>query len=172
MTFVLATEVIDYASYSLQAIAVTRVAWCLLYVTCKTRLQENLMNTRKSINHNVASALLSGALLAMISLNAIADSSVTLDSCEPSAATLMPGLKVSASISNPSAKVRWSIAPGRPIPVTLMPTLTITADAYSLTTTTLPTVTVVAPSENLPAASSQTLVMAPTVAPRMHDIAN
>ena len=130
------------------------------------------MNTRKSINRNVTSALLTGTLLATLSLNAIADSSVTLDSRAPLAATLLPGLKVSASISNPSAQVRWSIAPGHPIPVTLMPTLTITADAYSLTITTLPTVTVIAPSKTLPGASSQTLVMAPTVAPRMLGIAN
>ena len=130
------------------------------------------MNTRKSINRNVTIALLSGALLAMISLNAIADSSVTLDSRAPLAATLMPRLKVSASISNPSAEVRWSIAPGRPTPVTLMPTLTITADAYSLTITTLPTVTVIAPREIVSASSSQTLVMAPTVAPRMLAIGN
>lgn len=108
------------------------------------------MNARKSINRNVTSAFLAGALLAALSFNAVAESTATLDTRAPLPATLLPTFTVSASISNPSADVRWSIAPGRPIPVTLMPTLTVTADAYATATTTLPTVSVFAPTKTQP----------------------
>ncbi len=121
------------------------------------------MNARKSINCNITSAVLSGALLALLSFNAVAESTAILDSRAPLPATLLPSVKVSASISNPSAEVRWSIAPGRPIPVTLMPTLTITADAYAVAITTLPTMTVIAPTEIPPTQGSAALAQAAAI---------
>ncbi len=130
------------------------------------------MNARKSINNNVASTILSGALIAVLSFNALADSTVTLDARTPLPATLLPSVKVSASILNPSAAVRWSIAPGRPTPVTLMPTLTITADAYADSIATLPMVTVFAPTETPPTANSQALVLVPAIEPPMLGIAH
>lgn len=105
------------------------------------------MNARKSINRKMTSTVLGGALLVVLSFNAIAQTTATLDTRAPIHATLLPGIKVSVSISDPSATVRWSIAPGRPIPVTLMPTLTITADAHAVAMTTLPTIPVFAQTE-------------------------
>ena len=91
------------------------------------------MNVRKSNYRNFFRAGLAGAVLAALSFNASAGSTVTLDARAPLAATLMPAMKVTASISNPTAEPRWSVYPGRPVKVTLMPTLTITADADALT---------------------------------------
>ncbi len=105
------------------------------------------MNARKSNNRNVLNTFLAGALLATLSFNAVAESELTLDARAPLPATLLPSLRVSASISNPSAEVRWSIAPGRPIPVTLMPTLTVTPDATAVVSTRLPVLRVVAQAE-------------------------
>lgn len=130
------------------------------------------MNARKSIHSNVTRTILSGAMLAMLSFNAVAESTATLDARAPLPATLLPSIKVSASISNPSAAVRWSIAPGRPTPVTLMPTLTVSANAYALTITTLPTVTVIASDEILPSASAQALVLAPSSDPPILHLTN
>lgn len=118
------------------------------------------MNTRKSINRKMTSAAMSGALLAALSFNAVAQSTATLEARAPLHATLLPSVIVSASISNPSAAVRWSVAPGRPTPVTLMPTLTITADAYALAMTTLPTITVFAQTESPPMQDFPALAMA------------
>jgi hypothetical protein len=106
------------------------------------------MYARKSIKCNVKTLALTSALLALVSFEASAASTATLEQRDPLPATLMPGLKVTASIANPLAPVRWSMAPTRPIPVTLMPTLTITADADAVAVTTLPTTTVIAQTES------------------------
>lgn len=123
------------------------------------------MKARQSISGNVTSSIFAGVLLAALSFNALAESTATLDTRAPLPATLLPTLKVSASISNPSAEVRWSIAPGRPTPVTLMPTLTVTAEATALAITNLPTVTVFAQvdagSEQRSPTLAQTLAQEP-----------
>jgi len=90
------------------------------------------MNARKSINRKMSSLIFGGSLLAVLSLNAVADPTAVLDARAPLHATLLPALKVSASISDPTAAVRWSITAGRPTPVTLMPTLTVTPDPYAI----------------------------------------
>ncbi len=125
------------------------------------------MNARKSINRKVTNGALIGSLLAVLSFNARADSTAVLDARAPVHATLLPAIKVSASISNPLAAVRWSIAAGPPTPVTLMPTLTVTADA--LTITSLPTLSVIAPAGILSSANEQALVLATSFAPPMPD---
>lgn len=121
------------------------------------------MNARKSTNRNVTTAFLAGMLFATVSFNAVAESTATLDTRSPVAATLLPSLKVSASISNPSAEVRWRIAPERALSVTLMPTLTVTADAYAVAVTTLPTVTVIAQVEAPLLETSAALALAPSI---------
>ncbi|HET9034053.1 MAG TPA: hypothetical protein VFN25_14260 [Dokdonella sp.] len=130
------------------------------------------MNARKSTNRNVTTAFAAGALLAALSFNAVAETTVTLDPRAPLAATLLPSVRVSASISNPSAEVRWSIAPGRPIPVTLMPTMTITADVADFAVTTLPTVTVFAQIETPPTQRSPSLAQNDALEPAMLGIAD
>ena len=93
------------------------------------------MNARKSIYLNMITAGMAGALMAALSLNAGAQSTATLEARAPLHATLMPAVKVTASISNPSDTPRWSVGSERPLGVTLMPTLTITADANALAMT-------------------------------------
>jgi hypothetical protein len=105
------------------------------------------MNARNSIKRNLKTLALTSALLALVSFDALADSTATLEQRDPLPATLLPSLKVSASIANPSAPVRWSMASTRPLAVTLMPTLTVTADIEAVAMTILPTITVFAAAE-------------------------
>jgi hypothetical protein len=106
------------------------------------------MNARRPIKRNVKTLALTSALLTLVCFDAVAASTATLEQRDPLPATLMPSLKVTASIANPSAPVRWSMAPTRPVAVTLMPTLTVTADVDAVAVTTLPTITVIAQIES------------------------
>jgi hypothetical protein len=106
------------------------------------------MNARKSIKRNLTTLALTSALFALVSFDALAESAATLEQRDPLPATLLPSLKVTASIANPSAPVRWSMAPTRPLAVTLMPTLTVTADVEAVAVTILPTITVIAQIES------------------------
>lgn len=107
------------------------------------------MKARKSRLPRAKSAVLIGAMCAVLSFNVLADSSAKLDPRDPLPATLLPEMKVTASLSNPDLAPSWSLASTRPQPVTLMPTLTITADAEALAdVVTLPTVVVVADVES------------------------
>lgn len=121
------------------------------------------MNVHNSTHRNVIGVFLTGVLLAALSFNADAESTATLATAPPVAATLLPSVKVTASISNPSAGVRWSVASNRPLRVTLMPTLTITADFAAYAVTTLPTATAVAKTESSSVEQVQALALAPTV---------
>jgi hypothetical protein len=125
------------------------------------------MNARKSINRNVKTLALTSALLTLVCFDAVAASTATLEQRDPLPATLMPSLKVTASIANPSAPVRWSMAPTRPVAVTLMPTLTITADVDAVAVTALPTITVIAQIESSPIEAAPALVLStrPSQAP-------
>ena len=107
------------------------------------------MKSRISFFHNARSSILLASLLTAFSASAVAQSTVSLDPRAPLQATLLPEMKVTASMSNPHAAPRWSVASTRPVPVTLMPTLTITADAEALAITRLPTITVIAQAGQL-----------------------
>ena len=130
------------------------------------------MKVRKSINRNVTSALLAGALLSLLSFNASADSTFSVDARSPLAVTLMPSVKVTASLSNPSIEVRWSVSSERALQVTLMPTVTVTADIVTLAIATLPTVTVIAEVETLPMEGSPALALAPSAKAPMLGVSN
>lgn len=107
------------------------------------------MKARISSRQNARSSLLIGTLLAAFSASAAAQSIVSLDPRAPLQATLLPEMKVTASASNPHAAPRWRVASTRPVQVTLMPTLTVTADVESLAVTRLPTITVIAQAGQL-----------------------
>lgn len=105
------------------------------------------MNARRFKPTAAKSTVLIGTMFALFSITAAAQSSATLDSRAPVQATLLPEMKVTASLANPQAAPRWRLASTRPLPVTLMPTLTVSADVEALAVTVLPTVTVYASVE-------------------------
>ena len=105
------------------------------------------MNARRFKPTTAKSTVLIGTMFALFSISAAAQSSATLDSRAPAQATLLPEMKVTASLSNPHAAPSWRLASTRPVPVTLMPTLTVTADVEAIAVTILPTVTVYASIE-------------------------
>ena len=121
------------------------------------------MNARKSNNCNMTRAILCGGLLAALSFNAVAEPTSSVDARLPLAATLLPSIKVTASISNPSDDARLNVSPERALRVTLMPTVTVTADAAATAVTTLPTETVIAEPELLRWESSPALTLEPSV---------
>ena len=130
------------------------------------------MNARKSTHYNVTSAFLIGALLAALSFNAAAEStlSLSIDARAPVGVTVLPSVKVTASISDPSSDVRWSIDPKRPLRVTLMPTVTVTANIADVAITTLPTVSVIAELETPPMENS--FALAPSADAPMLGVSN
>lgn len=105
------------------------------------------MNARRFKTTTAKSTVLIGAMFALFSISAAAQTSATLDSRAPVRATLLPEMKVTASLSNPHAAPSWRLASTRPVPVTLMPTLTVTADVEAIAVAILPTVTVYASVE-------------------------
>ncbi len=121
------------------------------------------MNARKSNNHNMARSILCGVLFAALSFTAAAEPTSSVDARPPLAATLLPCVKVTASISNPSDDARWSVSPERALRVTLMPTVTVTADVAATAVTPLPTENVIAERELLRWASSPGLTLEPSV---------
>ena len=75
------------------------------------------MNARSYLFTRTASAVLIGLFVAVAALDAQAHSLAVLDTGIPVPATLMPEMTVTASVSNPSAPSRWSLATNRPQPV-------------------------------------------------------
>lgn len=130
------------------------------------------MNARQSNYCNVAPSLFAGALLALLSLNVSAESTLSVDARLPVAAILLPSVKVTASISDSSNGVRWNITSERELRVTLMPTVTVTADFSALAVTTLPTVIVIGQAEPLPLENSPAFAQAPTTKVPMLGVLN
>lgn len=105
------------------------------------------MNARKSTHRKSMATILCGALLAVTSFGATAQSNATLADSDPVQATLMPTLRVTASATDPSLAQSWRLSPAKPARVTLMPAMTVGVAADALAVTTLPTVTVLASKE-------------------------
>jgi hypothetical protein len=121
------------------------------------------MNARRFKSTAAKSTVLIGTMFALYSISAAAQSSATLDPRAPLRATLLPAMKVTASLSNPHAAPSWRLASTRPLPVTLMPTLTVTADIGAIAKSTVPTMTVYAPFD--PEQIDQPIILAAVAMP-------
>lgn len=130
------------------------------------------MKVRKSINRKLTTVFFAGALLTVVSFNATAESTFSVDARSPLAATLLPSVKVTASISNPSDDARWRVSSERALQVTLMPTVTVSADVVAVAITTLPTITVIAEIGYLPVESTQSLALTPSAKAPMLGVSN
>ncbi len=75
---------------------------------------------------------------------AAAGESAAIEAREPLQATLLPTVTVVADPVDPDGPVRWHVDDAAPLPVTLMPTVHVTARAEPASLPVLPTVTVVA----------------------------
>lgn len=75
---------------------------------------------------------------------AVAGESAIVEAREPLQATLLPTVTVVADPADPDAPVRWHVDDAAPLPVTLMPTVHVTARAEPASLPVLPMVTVVA----------------------------
>lgn len=106
------------------------------------------MKARISTQSSSMAAVLCGALFAVASLSAAAQTNATLADTSPTQATLMPTLSVTATASDPTAAQSWRLSLAKPVTVTLMPVLTVGIETDSLAAITLPTVVVLANIEH------------------------
>jgi hypothetical protein len=143
MTFVQATKVIDSASEFLKPTDDGRLAHCLLYQSREPHFQEIIMNTQSRYLNPATLAVAFAALFTM-SLGYAANETMSVEARAPLQATLLPTVTINGNLANPDAEGNWSVANVRPTPVTLMPTVRVTADVEALAVSNLPTVQVVA----------------------------
>ena len=118
------------------------------------------MKARIPTQSSSMAAVLCGALFAVSSFGAAAQTKATLADTSPFQATLMPTLSVTATASDPTAAQSWRLSSAKPVAVTLMPVLTVGIETGSLTVTTLPTVTVLANSEQAQSSGSMFVTVA------------
>lgn len=90
---------------------------------------------------------------------AVAGESAVIEAREPLQATLLPTVTVLADPADPDGPVRWHVDDAAPLPVTLMPTVHVTARAEPVALPVLPTVTVVA--DRAPPAQASVASMQP-----------
>lgn len=106
------------------------------------------MKARISTHRRTTATVLCGALLAVSSFGAAAQTKATLADTDPFQATLMPTLSVTARVSDPTAAQSWRLSRAKPVSVTLLPVVTVGIEPDSLAVTTLPTIVVLADIEH------------------------
>jgi hypothetical protein len=120
------------------------------------------MNTRISFTRIATVAALAGCTFVAVHTpraQAGEMDSMSIDGRAPLSATLLPQVTITASMKNPAADPLLSVADAKPLPVTLLPTVRVSARAAANMTTLLPVVRVFAQA---PAASSEEARMVST----------